>query len=52
MITVAPQKDICPQGNTYPTKAVAMTASMMITPIDHVANSLYEPKYIPRPVWR
>ena len=24
VITVAPQKDICPQGSTYPMKAVAI----------------------------
>jgi hypothetical protein len=24
VITVAPQNDICPQGNTYPKKAVAI----------------------------
>ena len=27
IITVTPQKDIYPQGNTYPKKAVAITAS-------------------------
>ena len=52
VITVAPQKDIWPQGRTYPTKAVAITVSIMITPIDHVVINLYEPKYMPRPVCR
>jgi hypothetical protein len=32
VITVAPQKDICPHGSTYPKKAVPMVISMMITP--------------------
>lgn len=32
VITVAPQKDICPQGRTYPRKAVAMVISMIMTP--------------------
>lgn len=35
VITVAPQKDICPQGSTYPRKAVAITASKIITPDSH-----------------
>jgi hypothetical protein len=37
VITVAPQKDICPQGNTYPTKAVPITKNIKITPIVHVS---------------
>jgi len=36
VITVAAQNDICPQINTYPINAVAITASKMITPIIHV----------------
>lgn len=36
VITVAPQKDICPQGRTYPIKAVAITANKIRTPIDQV----------------
>jgi hypothetical protein len=32
VITVAPQKDICPQGSTYPKKAVAITIKRIITP--------------------
>jgi len=32
MITVAPQKDICPQGRTYPKKAEAITKTMMTQP--------------------
>jgi len=32
VITVAPQKDICPHGNTYPRNAVAISINKMITP--------------------
>jgi len=35
VITVAPQKDICPQGSTYPKKAVAIVASKIVHPIIH-----------------
>lgn len=37
VITVAPQKDICPQGRTYPTNAVAMTRNKRMIPIFHVS---------------
>ena len=37
VITVAPQKDICPQGSTYPTNAVSMVSRRRITPIFHVS---------------
>jgi hypothetical protein len=36
VITVAAQKDICPQISTYPMKAVAISASIMIVPTNHV----------------
>lgn len=36
-MTVAPQKDICPQGSTYPMKAVAITANSKITPMFQVS---------------
>lgn len=32
VITVAPQKDICPQGSTYPMKAAPIVASRITTP--------------------
>jgi len=32
VITVAPQKDICPQGKTYPRKAVAIVRKRIATP--------------------
>lgn len=35
VITVAPQNDICPHGSTYPKKAVAIVASINITPDTH-----------------
>lgn len=37
VITVAPQKDICPQGSTYPTKAVAIRVNRRITPMFQVS---------------
>lgn len=36
-MTVAPQKDICPHGRTYPINAVAITANNRITPRFHVS---------------
>lgn len=39
VITEAPQNDICPQGNTYPIKAVPIVKNKRITPIFQV--SLY-----------
>lgn len=36
VMTVAPQNDICPQGRTYPRKAVAMTRNRITTPTDQV----------------
>lgn len=32
VITVAPQKDICPQGKTYPKKAVPIVVRKIIIP--------------------
>jgi hypothetical protein len=40
VITVAPQNDICPQGRTYPIKAVPITKNKIITPIIHVGVNL------------
>ncbi len=42
-MTVAPQKDICPQGSTYPTNAVSMVSRRRITPIFQVLFLTYEP---------
>ncbi len=45
VMTVAPQYDICPQGSTYPMKAVAIMISRMITPKIHSSSrgALYDP---------
>jgi len=43
VITVAPQNDICPQGNTYPMNAVAIVKNKIATPTDHVCIKLYDP---------
>jgi len=43
VITVAPQKLICPQGNTYPINAVAIVTINKIIPIFHVSTRLNEP---------
>lgn len=40
VITVAPQKDIWPHGNTYPIKAVAITANSKRIPIFHVSRNI------------
>lgn len=43
VMTVAPQNDICPQGRTYPTKAVAIRVSRRMTPTFQVSLFRYEP---------
>jgi len=43
VITVAPQKDICPQGKTYPKKAVAIVANKIVQPINHTREKLNDP---------
>lgn len=40
VITVAPQKDICPHGRTYPMNAVAIVANNRITPMFHVSRKV------------
>jgi len=40
VITVAPQKDICPHGSTYPRNAVAIDIRKILTPIIHVLQNL------------
>ena len=37
VITVAPQKDICPHGSTYPKNAVPINKRRITTPITHVS---------------
>jgi hypothetical protein len=52
VITVAPQKDICPHGRTYPRNAVAITISIISTPEIHTFGLFDgDKKYIPRAVW-
>jgi hypothetical protein len=41
-MTVAPQKDICPQGKIYPIKAVAINRNKIIIPVNHDSIKLYE----------
>lgn len=42
VITVAPQKDIWPQGKTYPKKAVPIVKNKITTPTDQVCKYLNE----------
>jgi len=51
VITVAPQKDICPQGRTYPKNAVAIKISRMAIPEIHVFENLKELINNPRLIW-
>jgi hypothetical protein len=52
VITVAPQKDIWPHGNTYPRNAVAIRSSIISVPDNQTFFLLAaEVKYIPRAVW-
>lgn len=48
VITVAPQKDICPHGSTYPMKAVPIRMKMIDTPDIHVSVFLYDEFSRPR----
>lgn len=48
VITVAPQKDIWPHGNTYPRKAVAIRIKIILVPVYQVWIILYEVNNIPR----
>lgn len=41
MITVAPQKDICPHGSTYPRKAAAIVISNRINPLIHTIGFFF-----------
>ena len=36
VMTVTPQNDICPHGNTYPINTVAIVKNKIRTPIDQV----------------
>lgn len=52
VITVAAQKDICPQGSTYPRNAVAIKVRRIVTPEFHVCFMKNEELYIFFPIWR
>jgi hypothetical protein len=41
VITLAPQKDICPQGNTYPIKAVNIKINNNVIPLAQTVVLLY-----------
>lgn len=49
VITVAAQKDICPQTKTYPMKAAPITSNMIKIPVAHVYLNIQDMQYIPRP---
>jgi hypothetical protein len=51
VITVAPQKDICPHGRTYPRKAVAIRANKIATPENQIYFNLNDENKIPRLMW-
>lgn len=51
VITVAPQKDIWPQGSTYPIKAVPIRINKIEIPDIQVSFLLKEEKIIPRLRW-
>ena len=44
VITVAPQKDICPQGKTYPKNAVIIEIKKITTPTIQVLDNINELK--------
>lgn len=48
VMTVAPQKDICPQGSTYPRNPVPNKMKMIDNPDSQVWVSLNEENVIPR----
>lgn len=52
VITVAPQKDICPQGRTYPRNAEAMNTTKIVRPLIHVWCFFFVDLFqIPRSMW-
>jgi hypothetical protein len=49
VITVAPQRDICPHGRTYPRNAAIINISKIVVPVSHVLFFVWEDlKYMPR----
>jgi hypothetical protein len=51
VITVAAQNLICPQGRTYPKKAVIIERRKMILPTSQTFFNLYLLKKSPRKMW-
>lgn len=51
VITVAPHKDICPHGSTYPIKAVAIKTIRIINPDIHVWEFLKDLLLRLRKMW-
>jgi len=51
VITVAPQKDICPHGRTYPKNAAAIVIRRIKIPEDQVSFFIKEENIIPREMW-
>lgn len=51
VITVAPQKDICPHGRTYPMNAVPIKINKIEIPEIQVSFLLKEENIIPRLIW-
>lgn len=51
VITVAPQKDICPHGSTYPKNAVAIKNRMIVVPEAHVFFNLNDALNNLRLIW-
>lgn len=51
VITVAPQKDICPHGSTYPRKAIAISITKIIMPVIQVDLFLKDLLSMPRLMW-
>lgn len=51
VITVAAQKLICPQGRTYPKKAVRIANKKITLPTNQTFLSLYLLKNNPRKMW-
>lgn len=51
VITVAPHKDICPHGSTYPIKAVAIKIIRIINPDIHVWEFLKDLLHRLRKMW-
>ena len=52
VITVAPHRDIWPQGKTYPKKATPIKRRRIVTPLNHAFSIRKGWLYNPRDIWR